>query len=221
MKFAIQQITDIVQYSDVIMSAMASQNTGVSIVCSAVCSGADRRKYQTAPSLAFVRGIHRWPVDSPHHKRPVTRKIFPFDDVIMQTKHYPSSVHWNADILENFLLASIVSTSWQIAALTTSFDIPTKITLLNRNFNTFRKLRIRQVVWLGLEQGSFTPVTTLAIIRLPHRQIGMNILCIRQKMQFNKSTTKLCIFYGMFRCRQLDLEFSTLPFERGIFSFRF
>ena len=30
----------------------------------------------------FVRGIHRWPMDSPH-KRPVTRKIFPFDDVIM------------------------------------------------------------------------------------------------------------------------------------------
>ena len=30
----------------------------------------------------LVRGIHRWPVNSPH-KRPVTRKIFPFDDVIM------------------------------------------------------------------------------------------------------------------------------------------
>ena len=44
-------------YSDVIMSAMASQITSVSIVCSTVCSDA---------SLAFVRGIHRWPVDSPH-----------------------------------------------------------------------------------------------------------------------------------------------------------
>ena len=42
-------------YSDVIMSAMASQITSVSNVCSTVCSGA---------SLAFVRGIHRWPVDS-------------------------------------------------------------------------------------------------------------------------------------------------------------
>ena len=30
----------------------------------------------------FVRGIHQWPVDSPH-KRPVTRKLFPFDDIIM------------------------------------------------------------------------------------------------------------------------------------------
>ena len=33
-------------------------------------------------SLVFVRGIHRSPVNSPH-KWPVTRKMFPFDDVIM------------------------------------------------------------------------------------------------------------------------------------------
>ena len=64
------------------MSAIASQITGVSIVYSTVCSGADQRKHQSSASLAFVRGIHRWPVDSPH-KGPVTRKIFPFDDVIM------------------------------------------------------------------------------------------------------------------------------------------
>ena len=33
-------------------------------------------------SLAFVRGIHGWPVDYPH-KGPVTQKIFPFDDTII------------------------------------------------------------------------------------------------------------------------------------------
>ena len=33
-------------------------------------------------ALTFLKGIHRWPVDSPH-KGPVTRKMFPFDDVIM------------------------------------------------------------------------------------------------------------------------------------------
>ena len=47
-----------------------------------VYSGADQRKHQNSASLAFVRGIRRWPVNSPH-KRPVTRKMFPFDDVIM------------------------------------------------------------------------------------------------------------------------------------------
>ena len=71
-------------YGDIIMSAMASQITGVSMICSTVCSGADQRMHQSSASLAFERGIHRWPVNSPH-KRPVTRKMFPFDDVIMDT----------------------------------------------------------------------------------------------------------------------------------------
>ena len=62
-------------YSDVIMDAMASQITGNSINCSTNCSGADKKKHQRSASLAFVRGIHRWPVNSPH-KWPVTRKCF-------------------------------------------------------------------------------------------------------------------------------------------------
>ena len=70
-------------YSDVIMGGMASQITSVMIVYSAVYSGADQWKHQSSSSLAFVWGIHRWPVNSPH-KWPVTRKMFPFDDVIMK-----------------------------------------------------------------------------------------------------------------------------------------
>ena len=54
-------------------------------VYSAVYSGTDHRKRQSSTSLAFVRGIHRGPVNSPH-KGPVTRKRFPFDDVIMECK---------------------------------------------------------------------------------------------------------------------------------------
>ena len=68
-------------YSDVIMSTMVSQITGVSIVCSTVCSDADHRKHQSFSPLAIVRGLHRWPVDPPH-KGPITRKMLPFDDVI-------------------------------------------------------------------------------------------------------------------------------------------
>ena len=68
--------------NDVIMIAMASQITSLTIVYSTVYSGVHQRKHQSSASLAFVRGIHRWPVNSPH-KRPVTRKMFPFDDVIM------------------------------------------------------------------------------------------------------------------------------------------
>ena len=71
-----------IYYTDVIMGAMASQITSLTIVYSTVYSGADQRKYQSSASLAFVKGIHRGPVNSPH-KWPVTRKMFPFDDVIM------------------------------------------------------------------------------------------------------------------------------------------
>ena len=73
-------------YSDVIMSAMASQITSVTIVYITVHSGADKKKNKSSASRAFVRGIHRWPVNSPH-KRPVTRKMFPFDDGIMTQCH--------------------------------------------------------------------------------------------------------------------------------------
>ena len=69
-------------HGDVIMGVMASQITSLTIVYTIVYSGADQRKYQSSTSLAFVWGIHRWPVYSPH-KWPVTRKMFPFDDVIM------------------------------------------------------------------------------------------------------------------------------------------
>ena len=72
----------ILHYSDVIMSAMASQVTSLTIVYSTVYSSTDQRKHQSSASLAFVRGIHWWPVNSPH-KGPVARKMFPFDDVIM------------------------------------------------------------------------------------------------------------------------------------------
>ena len=71
-------------YNDVIMSAIASQITSLTIVYSTVYSVRDQRKHQSSASLAFVRGIHRWPVNS-LHKGPVTRKMFPFDDVIMYT----------------------------------------------------------------------------------------------------------------------------------------
>ena len=64
------------------MSAMASQITSLTIVYSIVYSYPDQSKHQNSASLAFVWGIHRGPVNSPH-KWPVTRKMFPFDYVIM------------------------------------------------------------------------------------------------------------------------------------------
>ena len=64
-------------YSDVIIGAI-----GVSNHQPYDCLLNRLRKHQSSASLAFVWGIHRWPVNSPH-KAPVTQKMFPFDDVIM------------------------------------------------------------------------------------------------------------------------------------------
>ena len=69
------------------MSTLASQITGFSIVYSTAGSGAHQRIHKSSVSMAFVWGIYRWPVNS-LHKRPVTRKMFSFDDVIM--------IHWMA-----------------------------------------------------------------------------------------------------------------------------
>ena len=69
-------------HGDVIMGTITSQITSLTTVYSTVYSGADQSKHQSSASLAFVRGIHRRPVNSPH-KWLVTRKMFPFDDVIM------------------------------------------------------------------------------------------------------------------------------------------
>ena len=82
------------------MIAMASQITSSSIVYSTVHSGAYQRKHQTSTSLDFVRGIHRSPVNSPH-KGPVTRKMFPFDDVIMLSKLCLSSIIWSDDNIQD------------------------------------------------------------------------------------------------------------------------
>ena len=69
-------------YCHVIMGVMVSKITSFAIVYSTIHSGADQRNCQRSGSLVFVRGIHRWPVNSPN-KWPVTQKIFPFDYVIM------------------------------------------------------------------------------------------------------------------------------------------
>ena len=101
-------------YNDVIMSAMVSQIAGASIVYSTVCSGSDQRKHQSSASLAFVRGIHRWPVNS-SHKGPVTRKMFPFDDVIMTT----NCRSWSTDVR----IPLAPTTKIRMARVTLSFDL--------------------------------------------------------------------------------------------------
>ena len=88
------------------MSMMASKITSLTIVYSTVYSGAEQRKLQGSVSPAFVRGIHQWQVNSPH-KRPVTQKVFPFDDIIMsdlliQQDHTAGASFTNTDELNQY-----------------------------------------------------------------------------------------------------------------------
>ena len=72
-----------VHYNDFIITTMASQIAASRLFTQPFIMRRSK-KHQSSASLAFVRGIHRWPVNSPH-KGSVTRKMFPFDDVIIRT----------------------------------------------------------------------------------------------------------------------------------------
>ena len=73
----------ICHYCDAIIAAVASQITSLTIVYSTVYSDADQRKHQSSASLAFVRGIHRGPVNSFPAQMASNAEKYPFDDVIM------------------------------------------------------------------------------------------------------------------------------------------
>ena len=81
-------------YIGIIIGMIASQITSLTIVYSTVYSDADQRKHQSSASLAYVRGIHRRPLNS-LHKWPVTRKMFPFDDVMMWCFDFNTTSIWH------------------------------------------------------------------------------------------------------------------------------
>ena len=73
------------------------------------------KRHQSSASLAFVRGIHRRPANSPH-KGPVTRKMFPFDDVIMHfiTSTQLHSIPWlSLDCLCDELYNTYIYITWR------------------------------------------------------------------------------------------------------------
>ena len=97
-----------IHYNDVIMGAIASQISSLTIVYSTVYSGGDQRTHQSSASLAFVRGITRWPVNSPH-KWPVTRKMFNLMPPSWLNLHW--FIYWQP-ILES-ILTMIYDAIWR------------------------------------------------------------------------------------------------------------
>ena len=87
------------------MGVISSQITNLAIVFSTVYSGAEENNHHSTASLAIVLGIHRWPVISPH-KWPVTRKMFPFDDIIMENMSSPISQHHCLGVISNVYICT-------------------------------------------------------------------------------------------------------------------
>ena len=85
--------------------------------------------------MAFVRGIHRWPVNSPH-KGPVTRKIFPFDDVIMNGRHS----HINHTYIFNIIMHE--QAYWYNISEKSAQEYKASITSLNNSKNDFFFIRV-------------------------------------------------------------------------------
>ena len=102
-------------YNDVMMGAMGSQITSLTIFYWTVYSRGYKRKHQSSASLAFVRGIHWWHVNSPH-KRPATRKMFPFDDVISFSDVYfiVVAVRWKWPYYFIFLKVAVPTFALQV-----------------------------------------------------------------------------------------------------------
>ena len=73
---------DNLHYNDVTMSAMASQITSLTIVYSTVIQAQIKENLKVPRHWPLYEEFTGDQVNSPH-KRPVTRKMFPFDDVIM------------------------------------------------------------------------------------------------------------------------------------------
>ena len=118
----------LVHHSDIMIGVIASQITSLMIVYSTIYSGADQGKHQSSASLVFVWGIHRGPGNS-RHKRPVTRKMFPFDNVIMQwEKTLHTLLAWSKTIYRKWTLDDackwnmILMPVFQSMALQLSFE---------------------------------------------------------------------------------------------------
>ena len=122
-----------VHYNDVIMGAIASQITSFTIIYSAAYSDANPIKHQSSASLAFVGGIHRWPVNSPH-KWPETRKMFPFDDVIMYGACSPGGLYHIFSWTDNGIRTGINSYMRRKSMDVITYPCPNcRWTMLNRS----------------------------------------------------------------------------------------
>ena len=190
------------------MTMLASQITSLAVVYSIVYSGVNQRKHQSSASLAFVREIHRGPVNFPP-KWPVTRKMFPFDYVI---------------IMSYMLWGVICTSAWFIALgdyriipggphtvypkkYAHGFDMLCFVVVMQSFImNSYE-------VFIHIHQGCFAG--TVAIVRLPQCQwskpdgYGKISQCITTTKHSKAKT--VCIFLGIYCTSYYDKTQNCLP----------
>ena len=151
-------------YNDVIMGTIASQITNFTIVYSTVYSDADQRKHQSSASLAFVLGIHRGPVNFPH-KWPVTRNIFPFDDVIMYCL-----LDGCRKAFHGVLSSIIWNRSWALS---------------KRRNSLWRSDRKLPKQYKSIELGNYNLLTNTRVILWTSNRSRGAVIWIKYKLKFN------------------------------------
>ena len=109
--------------------------------------GADHRKHQSSASLPFVRGIHRWPANS-LHQWPVTRTMFPFDDVIMLKRGSESESKSNTSGIAKSQIHHMIRSFLGFSSMTTSIVSLEVETMMIRNWkmNRIKHLAVDIVV---------------------------------------------------------------------------
>ena len=137
-------------YNDVIMSTMASQITSITTLYSIIYWSVHQRKHQSSASLTFMRGIHRGPVNSPH-KGPVTRKMFPFDEVIMMMLWSIQKLHqtwYSSQPYRNECVGSFQCKSYDQSYSMTGIMLPYFT-------NTFMhcSMRHHSLIWIDFKYG--------------------------------------------------------------------
>ena len=174
-KFMIRQVHYCTSHcNDFRIGAMASQITGVSIVWSTVCSGAEQQQQQQK-----IKAPRHWgeSMDS-NNKGPVTRRMLPFDDVIMVIT-VPADVVQNLSCLHH----NISAYRWfcvTLLDLTTSSQVAD---MSSRNITTLRLL-VHQIAILMCLKWAWWSTNTHLRLKQCKLQITMQLAYIVTPLDF-------------------------------------
>ena len=180
-------------YTDVITGTMASRITSLTIIYFTIYSGADQRKHQNSALLAFLRGIHRWPMNSPH-KCPETRNMFPFDDVTMEVAMKVTFINF-LKLGEQcmYIRCHLLATWWHCCYSSSTklqFQPPVKIVIQRTNMHLSRI----QTYHSGTIRGIYSAVFST------HKN---------RRIRHTKNA-RLATFYEDFKCLSRKLAIDTI-----------